>query len=105
MSWGWMSKRPVPHEIMDEWFRPLATNSEIRRDFRKYAGSTPDKPTLLEWAERQRRFDRPVLVVWATEDRLMPQTHAHRLVKLFPDARLVEIGDRPGPPTHPHPGG
>lgn len=48
MSWGWMSKRPVPHEIMDEWFRPLATNSEIRRDFRKYAGSTPDKPTLLE---------------------------------------------------------
>jgi pimeloyl-ACP methyl ester carboxylesterase len=68
MSWGWMSTRPVPNEIMDEWFRPLATSRAIRRDFRAYAGSVPDKATLLEWAERQRAFDRPVLVVWAIED-------------------------------------
>ena len=93
MSWGWMSKRPVPNEIMDEWFRPLATSTAIRRDFRAYAGSVPDKATLLEWAERQRAFDRPVLVVWAIEDRLMPRAHGQRLVELFPDARLVEIAD------------
>lgn len=93
MSWGWMSKRPVPNEIMDEWFRPLATSRAIRRDFRAYAGSVPDKATLLEWAERQRAFDRPVLVVWAIEDRLMPRAHGQRLVELFPDARLVEIAD------------
>ncbi|HET6919098.1 MAG TPA: alpha/beta hydrolase [Jiangellaceae bacterium] len=93
MSWGWMSKRPVPHEVMDEWFRPLATSWAIRRDFRAYAGSVPDKATLLEWAERQRAFDRPVLVVWATEDRLMPRAHGQRLVEHFPDARLVEIAD------------
>ena len=68
MSCGWMSKRPAPNEIMDEWFRPLATSRAIRRDFRAYAGSVPDKATLLEWAERQRAFDRPVLVVWAIED-------------------------------------
>jgi len=47
----------------------------------------------LEWAERQRAFDRPVLVVWAIEDRLMPRAHGQRLVELFPDARLVEIAD------------
>ena len=46
--------------------RPLATSRAIRRDF--YAGSVPDKATLLEWSERQRAFDRPVLVVWAIED-------------------------------------
>jgi pimeloyl-ACP methyl ester carboxylesterase len=53
----------------------------------------PDKATLLEWAERQRVFDRPVLVVWAGEDRLMPHDHGRRLTELFPDARLVEIPD------------
>ena len=57
MSWGWMSKRPVLREIMDEWFQPLMTNSDVRRDFRKYAAQVPDKATLLEWAERQRAFD------------------------------------------------
>jgi pimeloyl-ACP methyl ester carboxylesterase len=93
MSWGWMSKRPVPREIMDGWFQPLMTNSAIRRDFRKYAARVPDKATLLEWAERQRAFDRPVLVVWAGEDRLMPHDHGRRLTELFPDARLVEIPD------------
>jgi len=93
MSWGWMSKRPVPHEVMDEWFRPLVTSRAIRRDFRAYAGSVPAKATLLDWAERQRAFDRPVLVVWATEDRLMPRAHGQRLVEHFHDARLVEIAD------------
>ena len=33
MSCGWMSKRPVPNEIMDE-YRPLATSRAIRRGFR-----------------------------------------------------------------------
>ena len=94
MSWGWMSKRPVPHQVMDEWVYPMATSRAIRRDFRKYARSGPDKATLLEWAERQRAFPRPVLVVWASEDRLMPRAHGRRLVELFPNARLVEIADR-----------
>ncbi len=93
LSWGWMSKRPVPREVMDEWFHPLATDGAIRRDFRKYAGSIPDRATLLEWAERQRAFNRPVLVAWATEDRLMPRAHGHRLAEHFPHVRLVEIPD------------
>jgi hypothetical protein len=45
LSWGWMSKRPVEHQVMDEWLRPLASSSAVRRDFRKYARSTPDKAT------------------------------------------------------------
>lgn len=93
MSWGWMSKRPVPPEIMDGWFRSLMTSGAIRRDFRKYAARVPDNATLVEWAERQRAFDRPVLVVWAAEDRVMPHDHGQRLTELFRDARLVEISD------------
>lgn len=26
MTWGWMSKRPVPHEVMNGWFEPLWTS-------------------------------------------------------------------------------
>src|SRR5215212_10133201 len=37
LTWGWMSKRPVPDEVMDGWFRPLQSRPEIRRDLRKYA--------------------------------------------------------------------
>jgi pimeloyl-ACP methyl ester carboxylesterase len=93
ITWGWMSKRPVPDEIMNEWFRPLQTQPEIRRDLRKYGRSIPPKKVLLEWAERLRTFDRPALVVWAKEDRVMPPEHGRRLAELFPQGRLVEIPD------------
>jgi len=92
-AWGWMSKRAVPPEVMDGWFRPARTDPEIRRDLFKYVKSLPSKETLLELADRMKSFDRPVLVVWAPEDKLMPREHGQRLVDLFPDARLVEIGD------------
>jgi pimeloyl-ACP methyl ester carboxylesterase len=92
-TWGWMSKSPVPDEVMDEWFRPLQTQPEIRRDLRKYALSIPPKKVLLEWAERLRSFGRPALVVWAEEDRVMPPEHGRRLAELFPRGQLVEIPD------------
>ncbi len=93
MTWGWMSKRPVPHEVMDGWFRPLQTRPEIRRDLRKYALSIPPKGELLEWSERLRTFDRPALMVWAAEDRVMPPEHGRRLAGMLAQGRLVEIAD------------
>lgn len=92
-GWGWMSKRPVPGEVMDAWFTPAARDSAIRRDLAKYAVSTPGKAELLAHAERMRGFDRPVLIVWATEDKIMPPEHADRLAELFTDARVVLIPD------------
>jgi hypothetical protein len=26
-SWGWMSRRPVPREVIDDWFRPARTSA------------------------------------------------------------------------------
>ncbi|HVV13757.1 alpha/beta hydrolase [Amycolatopsis sp.] len=92
-AWGWMSKRPVPDAVMDEWFRPAKESAEIRRDIAKYGLSLPSKAGLLELSERMRSFDRPVLVVWAKEDKLMPREHGRRLAELFPDGRLVEVED------------
>lgn len=93
MTWGLMSKRPVPDKVMDGWFRPVQTSGEIRRDLRKYALSIPPGEVLLGWHEKLRHFDRPVLVVWASEDRVMPPEHGRRLADMSPDGRLVEIPD------------
>jgi pimeloyl-ACP methyl ester carboxylesterase len=48
---------------------------------------------LLEAAERLGSFDRPALVVWASQDRVMPPEHGRRLAELLPQGRLVEIPD------------
>ncbi|MFD4690358.1 alpha/beta fold hydrolase [Streptomyces sp. NPDC058463] len=93
MTWGWMSKRPVPDEVMDAWFQPLWTSTEIRRDLRAYVLGVPPKDELLRWAEGLRAFDRPALVVWATEDKVMPLDHGRRLAELLPQGELVEIAD------------
>ncbi|MFD9844752.1 alpha/beta fold hydrolase [Streptomyces parvus] len=93
MTWGWMSKRPVPHATMDDWFRPLLTSAAIRRDLRAYVLGVPEKVELLRWAEQLRTFDRPALVVWATEDRVMPLDHGRRLSGILPRGRLVEVAD------------
>ncbi|UQI46396.1 alpha/beta hydrolase [Streptomyces sp. HU2014] len=92
-GYGGMSLRGIPDEIMDEWFAPASRSRAIRRDFAKFATSAPKRATLLAWSERLRDFDRPVLVVWATEDRLMPREHGPRLAELYPRGRLVEIAD------------
>ncbi|MBO0914292.1 alpha/beta fold hydrolase, partial [Streptomyces laculatispora] len=93
MTWGRMTKRPVPDEVMDGWFRPLWTSKEIRRDLRKYVLGVPPKDELLRWAEALRTFDRPALVAWAAEDRVMPPEHGRRLAELLPRGELVEIAD------------
>ncbi|MFD7863780.1 alpha/beta fold hydrolase [Streptomyces sp. NPDC059783] len=93
MTWGRMSKRPVPDAVMDAWFRPLWTSAEIRRDLRRYVLGVPPRAELLRWTDALRGFDRPALVVWASEDRVMPPEHGRRLAELLPRGELVEIAD------------
>ncbi|CAL9613223.1 Haloalkane dehalogenase [Streptomyces sp. enrichment culture] len=89
---GALTKRPVPDEIVDRRLRPLRTDPAIRRDFRHH-GTHVRRTELLEAAQGLRHFDRPALVVRATEDRMMPREHGRRLAELLPRGRLVEIGD------------
>jgi pimeloyl-ACP methyl ester carboxylesterase len=94
MTYGPLSKRPVPREVMDRWFGPIAEQPEIRRDLRKYILSAPQgRRELLAASEALRSFDRPALVAWAREDRLMPLEHGRRLSELLPRAELAEIED------------
>jgi pimeloyl-ACP methyl ester carboxylesterase len=92
IAFGWMSKRPIPDDVVDGWLRPLLSRRAIRRDLLKYIRTADSKP-LEEAAEALRGFDRPALVAWAAEDRIMPPDHGRRLAELLPKGRLVEIPD------------
>ena len=91
IAYGWMSKR-LPHALTDEWLRPAWSQRAIRRDLNKFIHA--GEPRLVaEATERLRDFDRPALVVWAKEERVMPRDHGQRLAELLPQGRLVEVDD------------
>ncbi len=87
-----MAKRPIPAELVDAWLRPAQTQRGVRRDLSKYVHAL-DKGDMLAAAERLRSFDRPELVIWASEDRVMPPSHGRCLAELLPQGRLIEIAD------------
>jgi len=89
---GWMSKRPVPDDVVGAWLRPALTHGAIRRDLQKYL-DTARRSDFIDATKGISAFDRPVLVVWATEDRVMPPEHGRRLAEAFPRGRLAEIAD------------
>ncbi len=92
IAFGWLTKRG--DAATSRWLRPLLSQAGIRRDtvrVLRAAAATPG--ILLEAAERLPAFDRPALVVWATEDRVMPPDHGRRLATLLPKGKLVEVAD------------
>jgi pimeloyl-ACP methyl ester carboxylesterase len=94
ITYGLLSKRPVPREVMDRWFGPALGQRAIRRDLRKYVISAAQgRRELLAAAGALSGFERPALVAWASEDRMMPREHGRRLAQLLPQGTLVEIGD------------
>jgi pimeloyl-ACP methyl ester carboxylesterase len=92
LALGWMAKRPVPNDVTDAWLRPLLTERNVRRDLVKYVRAV-EKREMIGATEQLRSFDRPALVIWAAEDRVMPPEHGRRLAELLPQGRLVEIAD------------
>jgi pimeloyl-ACP methyl ester carboxylesterase len=81
-----MSKR-LTHDLTDEWLEPLFTQRAIRRDLAKFVRSGQIE-LVASSTERLRDFDRPALVVWSKEDKVMPPDHGRRLVDLLPQGRV-----------------
>jgi pimeloyl-ACP methyl ester carboxylesterase len=76
------------------WMKPVLTQPEIRRDAVRVLRAVAKEPKLLrEAAGCLPGFNRPALVVWASEDRVMPPEHGQRLAKLLPRGQLAEIED------------
>ena len=94
ITYGLLSKQRVPREVMDRWFGPALAQRAIRRDLRKYVISAAQgRRELLAAAGALSGFERPALVAWASEDRMMPREHGRRLAELLPQGTLVEIAD------------
>ncbi|GAA2049868.1 alpha/beta hydrolase [Catenulispora yoronensis] len=92
IAFGWLTKRG--DAVVKRSMRPIWRQKEIRRDtVRLLRAASANRNVLAEAAEHLPKFDRPALVVWAADDRVMPPEHGRRLAELLPDARLVEIAD------------
>lgn len=92
MTFGRMTVRPIPRDIIRGWTEGLITERGVRRDVRQYV-STTSNDCLIEAAEQLRTFDKPALVIWPTDDRTMPRIHGARLADLLPQGRLIEVDD------------
>lgn len=92
MTFGRMTVRPIPKEIIREWTEGLISESGVRRDVQQYVATTP-AGCLTDAANRLRSFDKPSLVIWPTDDRTMPRAHGKQLADLLPHGRLVEVDD------------
>lgn len=91
-AYGWMSKTLVPREIMNEWLEPLLSQRAIRRDLVRYL-KTAKRGAMMEVNEGLAAFDKPVLIAWAKDDKVMPPDHARRFAELMPHAEVVMIED------------
>lgn len=92
IAYGWLAKRPVPPDIADGWLRPAQTCPAVRRDVTRFLRAI-DPADTLDAAARLPAFGRPVLLAWATEDRVFPIEHARRLAAVLPYATIAEIDD------------
>jgi pimeloyl-ACP methyl ester carboxylesterase len=92
LAFGWLTKRGDAQTA--RWIRPLLADGDVRRDtVAVLRGIGRERRLLVDVAERLRAFDRPALVVWASEDRVMPPEHGRRLAELLPRGAVVEIDD------------
>lgn len=92
LGFGWIAKHGIPDDVTGAWLAPARRDARVRRDITAVCRGI-DPAVTLDAARRLERFDRPVLLVWAPEDRLFPLSLAERLQRALPDARLELVED------------
>lgn len=92
IAYGWLSKRPIDDMTMRSFLRPIQTDRRIRRELAAVMRGV-DKRHTLEVATHFGRFEKPVLIAWATEDHFFKLSTAERLAGDFPNATLERIDD------------
>ncbi len=92
IAFGLVAKHPVPDEVEIAYVRPVLTDRLVRRDFRKFLRGV-DTQLTIDAAKTFPGFRKPVLLAWATEDRIFPVALAHRLADVLPESRVEEIAD------------
>jgi pimeloyl-ACP methyl ester carboxylesterase len=91
-AFGWLSKRPIERAVSDSYVRPSMSSGGVRRDTAKFIkGISPDD--LLKNSSGLKNFGRPVLLVWARDDKFFKLDLGERLAAAFPNARLEVVDD------------
>jgi pimeloyl-ACP methyl ester carboxylesterase len=89
-TFGWLSKTPIPDEVVQAYVSPPLADRAVRRDLRKALRDVSSRYTL-DAAAKLGSFEGPVLLPWAREDRFFPFEHAERLAATLPNARVEPI--------------
>ncbi|MFI9505223.1 alpha/beta fold hydrolase [Nocardia sp. NPDC052566] len=92
LGFGLVAKRPVPPEIADSYLLPSRRSGAIRKDLRRFLKSARNHYTLAA-AAHFAEVKTPVLLAWASEDKIFPRSYAERLAGDLPDATLRMIDD------------
>jgi pimeloyl-ACP methyl ester carboxylesterase len=92
IAFGWLTKRPIERAVEDAYVAPILRDAGVRRDTTAFLRGI-DKRDTLAAAAHFPGFERPVLIVWAAEDKVFPLAHAERMAAAFPDARLETLAD------------
>lgn len=94
VTFGWMAKHGMPDDLIREWLAGPWSDPAILGDARRYIRDTREGRRRLVAATRELgRFEGPVTVVWASEDRVMPMREGEALAAAFPRSRLVTVDD------------
>ena len=91
LGYGMLSHGDVDH-LASEWVKPAFADDAVFEDLRRLTVAL-DSEVTLDAAKRLPGFTKPVLLAWATDDKLFPLADAQRLAKLLPDARVETIAD------------
>lgn len=108
VAFGWLTKRG--DAATARWLQPVLRQPAIRRDTVHVLRSiSAGRDLMLQAAGCLPAFDRPALVVWAQQDRVMPPEHGRRLAELLPQERWWRYPTATrccpliSPPTSPRP--
>lgn len=92
LAFGWLTRRPIPEDIVDSYLHPSRNDPAVRNDLAMFVRRIDAQITLAA-AQRLSEFAKPVLIAWQDSDRVFPRSDAKRLAARLPDARVTFIPD------------
>lgn len=89
-AFGGLARTRLPEDLIAAVTAPGRRDPAVRDDLRRFLRGVHRRHTLTA-ARSLTGFDRPVLLVWAVEDRIFPISLAHRLAERLPRARIAPV--------------
>ncbi|MCX5859543.1 MAG: alpha/beta hydrolase [Proteobacteria bacterium] len=80
----------LSEEVMAEYSRTIGADPERRERFRRFVLAGDGQYTLAA-APLLAKFDRPTMIVWGAEDKVLPVSWGERLYREIPGARRFEL--------------